>query len=337
MWSEVAFNPLSSCVDNNNNSFCLFVEYYQKSVFQRKFVDENYKEGTFEHPKLFSEFLPGLAKIENKNPLFQLNKEEKKMLWVFRDHLINFPTILPRFLDSVDWTDYSATQEVYFLLKQWKLPNPHTALQLLHRHISDPVIHKFTAQVFEKFSDSQILDFLPQLVQVLKQQNFHDSPLACFLIKRAFRNRHRIGHALFWHLKSELHVPIIVERFSIILECYLRGCGTHRKEILKQHQVVDSLVSVAVRIKNVSNPAKRKVVLHEELKKIKFPGVFQLPLNPRYEVKGLQIENCRFMDSKKIPLWLVFDNAEEGLLFNFFPRILVSHLKNNDFVRSPSH
>jgi len=35
-------------------------------------------------------------------------------------------------------------------------------------------------------------------------------------------------------------------------------------------------------------------------------------LDPRMEVKGLIVEKCKFMDSKKLPLWLVFENSDEG-------------------------
>jgi hypothetical protein len=52
-------------------------------------------------------------------------------------------------------------------------------------------------------------------------------------------------------------------------------------------------------------------VLEEGLKRVEFPAKFQLPLDPRQEVKGLIIEKCKYMDSKKLPLWLVFDNAEK--------------------------
>jgi len=47
---------------------------------------------------------------------------------------------------------------------------------------------------------------------VLKYEPYHDSPLSRFLISRALRNR-KIGHALYWYLKSELHVPTISERY----------------------------------------------------------------------------------------------------------------------------
>ena len=43
-----------------------------------------------------------------------------------------------------------------------------------------------------------------------------------------------------------------------------------------------------------------------------FPPRFSLPLNPCWVCKGLKVEKCKYMDSKKLPLWLVFENAEEG-------------------------
>ena len=51
-------------------------------------------------------------------------------------------------------------------------------------------------------------------------------------------------------------------------------------------------------------------VLHTELGKMVLPAKFQLPLNPSIECSGLVIEKCRYMDSKKLPLWLVFVNAD---------------------------
>jgi len=53
--------------------------------------------------------------------------------------------------------------------------------------------------------------------------------------------------------------------------------------------------------------------LAEGLAKIRFPDRFQLPLDPRWEVKGLVLDKCRYMDSKKLPLWLVFENVEPNV------------------------
>ena len=45
---------------------------------------------------------------------------------------------------------------------------------------------------------------------------------------------------------------------------------------------------------------------------IEFPPRFQLPLFTNVECKGLIIEKCKVMTSKKLPLWLVFENADRN-------------------------
>lgn len=34
-------------------------------------------------------------------------------------------------------------------------------------------------------------------------------------------------------------------------------------------------------------------------------------MDPNIEIKSLRVEKCRYMDSKKLPLWLVFENADQ--------------------------
>ncbi len=52
-------------------------------------------------------------------------------------------------------------------------------------------------------------------------------------------------------------------------------------------------------------------MLEDGLRRMEFPAKFQLPLDPRQEVKGVIVDKCKYMDSKKQPLWLVFENAEK--------------------------
>lgn len=72
---------------------------------------------------------------------------------------------------------------------------------------------------------------------MLKYELYHDSALSRFLLRRALRSR-EVGHALYWYLKSEMHVPTITERYGLLLEAYLRGCGSHRQELKKQEEVL---------------------------------------------------------------------------------------------------
>ena len=46
-------------------------------------------------------------------------------------------------------------------------------------------------------------------------------------------------------------------------------------------------------------------VLNDEV-----PTELELPLDPNIKLGRLKIAKCKYMDSKKLPLWLVFQNAD---------------------------
>lgn len=54
-------------------------------------------------------------------------------------------------------------------------------------------------------------------------------------------------------------------------------------------------------------------MLAQELNSIVFPTEFQLPLSPDMVASGLMLNpmKCRVMNSKKLPLWLVFKSARD--------------------------
>ncbi len=57
--------------------------------------------------------------------------------------------------------------------------------------------------------------------------------------------RTQVGHALFWHLKAEVHDPPFCERLSLVLEEYLSHAGRHGQELRKQTAAVLKLQKVA--------------------------------------------------------------------------------------------
>jgi phosphatidylinositol-4,5-bisphosphate 3-kinase len=159
------------------------------------------------------------------------------------------------------------------------------------------------------------------MVQCLKFEPYHDSPLSRFLVERAVQNPYQIGHALYWHLKAELHDPMVCERFSVILELMLSHVGIFADELQKQVCVVKHMQKVAeliVQLKRELQYTNEEAMKEytkelEKLNKTVFEpmGKFQLPLNPKIEATSLIVEKCRFMSSKMVPLWLVFKNADE--------------------------
>lgn len=123
------------------------------------------------------------------------------------------------------------------LLRSWPdLPAIH-ALELLDYSFPDPAVRSFTIRCLRKLrythshlhsyfclhlcirhfvflsfncliicgtcsllSDDELLQYLIQLVQVLKYESYLDCDLTTFLLERALSNR-RIGHFLFWYLR----------------------------------------------------------------------------------------------------------------------------------------
>ena len=250
--------------------------------------------------------------LVDKDWLSQLTGDEKKTLWEARHSLKDSPKALPKVLAATNWSDYLHAQDMYTLMEEWSLLEATQVLQLLSGRFLDPFIRDFAVKQMQRLSDAELLMFMPQLTQALKYEPYHFNALAEVLTERALQNRHRLGHSFFWALKAEMHLPKIAGRYGCLLESYLRGAGTHRRELEMQGQLVDQLVSIAKELKEIKDHEKRLTYLRTHLADLTLPERFQLPLDPRYEVGGLIIDKCKFMDSKKVPLWLVFKNAEES-------------------------
>lgn len=114
------------------------------------------------------------------------------------------------------------------LLRNWPDLPAIQALELLDYSFPDPAVRSFTIRCLRKLryahiysmskctirhfvlhnlcnilsahSDDEVLQYLIQLVHVLKYESYLDCDLTTFLLERALSNR-RIGHFLFWHLK----------------------------------------------------------------------------------------------------------------------------------------
>jgi phosphatidylinositol-4,5-bisphosphate 3-kinase len=155
---------------------------------------------------------------------------------------------------------------------------------------------------------------LLQLTQALKFEPYHFSALSQFLIRRGFFDTTRVGHFFFWQLKSELHNPAVTERFSLLLESYLKSCGKHaRRQLIAQAELTKKLNSIAIDIKTKKGSlSDKREKLQEMLKKATWPAKFLLPLDPRVECGGFVYDKCKVLGSKTAPLFLAFQNAETG-------------------------
>ena len=255
------------------------------------------------------ETIKRLHSIIRQDPLKEMSRDDKEIIWNHRHFILSSPDALPKFLQSVQWADLNQVREMHALLPRWVPLKPVAALELLDAKFADVQIRSYAVGCLEDMSDPELALYVLQLVQVLKYEARHDSSLARFLLRRALRCPHGVGHQFFWCLKAEMHLPEVSERFGLLLQEYLRCCGPHRKELMLQCQVERMLVSAAELVKTLPK-SQRIPQLRAELEKCKFPARFPLALDPRFECSGLRVQKCKCMDSKKVPLWLVFTNAD---------------------------
>jgi phosphatidylinositol-4,5-bisphosphate 3-kinase catalytic subunit alpha/beta/delta len=104
-------------------------------------------------------------------------------------------------------------------------------------------LHSFRLNSLINFSlsrDEELLLYLLQLVQAIKHESYLHCDLVEFLLERSLNNQ-RIGHFLFWHLRSEIQVPSVQTRFGLILEAYLKGSQEHIMLLMKQMQCLEKL------------------------------------------------------------------------------------------------
>ncbi|KAG7376069.1 Phosphatidylinositol 4,5-bisphosphate 3-kinase catalytic subunit gamma isoform [Phytophthora pseudosyringae] len=245
-----------------------------------------------------------------RDPLVELSPADRAFIWTSRSMLTEDSALLPAFLLSVDWGNREQVLEAYRLLLHWKQPTYLQALQLLSPLYSDPKVRAYAVRCMHALPDYRLQLYLLQLVQALKNERYHDSALARFLLMRALTNPSQIGYLLYWFLKAEAHNHQTAERFNLISSQYLQLCGSYKLEIRQSVYVMKKLEEVAAIVKIESSSTARKEKLHKALDAVIFPDTFQLPLQPRSYCTRVIAESCRVMESKKRPLFLQFESAK---------------------------
>lgn len=175
-----------------------------------------------------------LSPYLNNDRMHEMHEQERNAIWAKRqDCRVYEPEGLPCLLFCVEWNDRDEISEITSLLLQWKAVSIERALELLDYAYADQTVRKFAVRCLKSIKDEELLLYLLQLVQAIKHESYLHCDLVEFLLDRALKNQ-RIGHYLFWHLRSEMHVPAVQVRFSLILEAYLNGSQEHIPVLLKQ-------------------------------------------------------------------------------------------------------
>uniref|UniRef100_A0A3Q3WVJ2 Phosphatidylinositol 4,5-bisphosphate 3-kinase catalytic subunit gamma isoform n=1 Tax=Mola mola TaxID=94237 RepID=A0A3Q3WVJ2_MOLML len=257
------------------------------------------------------------AAILATDPLHPLSTEDKELLWHFRHECMRDPRAYPKLLASVKWGKQEDVLETHRLLERssaWDNSGRDVglAMQLLDCHYSDAQVRSMAVRKLETLEDDDVLRYLLQLVQAVKFEPY-----------QKHRSK-RIGHFLFWFLRSEIAQSMhYQQRYAVLLEAYLRGCGEAMlQDFRKQVEMTDALQKVTREIKAMSADkyditAQVVFQLRQKLETLQSSGLpqsFRVPYDPGLRAGALVIEQCKVMASKKKPLWLQFKRADHTTL-----------------------
>ncbi|KAK9873151.1 hypothetical protein WA026_021384 [Henosepilachna vigintioctopunctata] len=261
----------------------------------------------------------GLENIKNyeKNfdydNFYEMHDQDRKNIWNLKHYWKERnPNILPKILYCIDWDRKETFAEVVALLREWPELSPEKALELLDYAYADQEVRYYAVQCLQGMSDDDLLLYLLQLVQALKHELFLECDLIDFILKRALANQ-KIGHYLFWHLRSEMQVPSVSVRFGLILEAYCRGAQEHIGVLQHQLTYLEKLKKCTEVMRTRRDKDKAKSLLQDYMHD---PSTAELlkdlrnPLDPSFRCNGIKIDKCRVKDSKLRPLWIVFGNAD---------------------------
>ncbi|NWZ64425.1 P3C2G kinase, partial [Acrocephalus arundinaceus] len=176
----------------------------------------------------------------------------------------------------------------------------------------DQDIRGAAVQQIENVSNDELLEYLPQLVQVLKFEWSLESPLVKLLLDRSLQSI-QVAHQLYWLLKNaqdEVHFRMWYKKLLAALQ-FCAGQALNN-EFSKEEKLVRILEDIATKVKAAIDQ-KRKEVLNVELSRLQQffqeVRVCRLPLNPALVVRGIKADSCSYFTSNAFPLKISFINA----------------------------
>ncbi|NXH14910.1 P3C2G kinase, partial [Bucco capensis] len=297
------------CSTDTPTSVTLQIDFPETNLEFIKPDPEERRDGLEEPTK---DCLKHIAKLSQRHSLLLFSEQQRRILWFYRYHCNNQNCSLPLVLGSAPSWDRTTLSEMYAMLRTWRFSNPQEALGLLTFSFPDQDIRRTAVQQIENMSNDELLEYLPQLVQVLKFEWNLESPLVKLLLNRSLESI-QVAHQLYWLLKNaqnEVHFRIWYQKLLAALQ-FCAGKALNN-EFSKEGKLIRILEDIAKEVKAASDP-KRKEVLKVELYKLQQffqeVKVCRLPLNPALVVQGIEADSCSYFTSNAFPLKISFINA----------------------------
>ena len=314
--TNTEFNPVATCATNyiqHHETVILKIDfqlYHTEVLFPQPILAdfsavESNTKFTAKESKILGKIL--------KKPPNEITEEEKDLIWKNRFDLTKFENSLIYLLVSVPSWDSENITKVHAIINVWPALSAHEALEFLQADYPNKILRETAVKWLENLSDDELCDYLPELVQGLKYEAYHNSALARFLITRALKCPN-IGHLLFWSLRYYIHDIQFCQRFQIILNGFLNICGTRfRDELAKQDRLMVSLSETAKNVQSLKDSV-RKFVLKTDLERLNaslfMDSAIRVPINPDFSACSVSVDQSSYFSSNAVPLKIVMDNSE---------------------------
>uniref|UniRef100_T1J9I0 Uncharacterized protein n=1 Tax=Strigamia maritima TaxID=126957 RepID=T1J9I0_STRMM len=250
-----------------------------------------------------------LLELINRPSWVNCTDEDREFLWERRHALYDIPAALPRVILAAHSWNWSSLSDIYSMLKEWTPMSPIDALVF-----PDVNVRRVAISWVKELGSDELCDFLPQLVQAVKFDTWHNSATAKFLLERSLTSI-RVAHHLYWLLKQNLDDPLSGPRIQLLLNALLSIAGrAMRSRFEGQEDLMKDLSLVADKIKGIKDSLRLTTLLHE-MESVHYSidnKHTSLPLSPSLEVVGVEVKLCSYFTSNTLPLKISFRSAEPG-------------------------
>ncbi|XP_058606982.1 phosphatidylinositol 3-kinase C2 domain-containing subunit gamma isoform X2 [Onychostoma macrolepis] len=262
---------------------------------------------------LCEELQKRVTEVCQKHCLSLMTDNEKAFLWSKRHICSQRNSRLYLVLGSAPQWRPQNLPEIYSVLERWSPVSAEEALFLLSDEFHDQYVRSAAVQCLQQMCDSELEEFLPQLVQALKMEWDIDGPLMKLLLSRSLHCI-RIAQQLYWLLVDSLDDWLYKSWMNKVLSALKHCCGRAlRHELQRQSRLVDLLTQVAEKIRTADKTKRKDVFSQERGKIVSFFADGQscrLPLDPAVVVKGVNIESFKVFNSNAAPMEVSFITAD---------------------------